>query len=257
MSYWLQCIHQWYPNLHTETYFLPPLHFNRVQYDRQEVGGQQVLVPHKAESGAIHSSLPASPKFSVSKHCNTPAGNPRSPRLPRVQDNDVRDDKAQRRVLRGLRALVDELKEVMIVVSQLKFGSYLNKPSFAAAASLLPRPVTMDAEHRQGDFDVLIIHSKHGLIAGEIKSVGDNFVRLQLTQEEEDSIVERSVQKALSQLTKSEEVLRHLVSDLPSVNIIKALMLPNITRCQLLRVVNRYLTVGKVRNEHTFFMTFI
>nr|KAG5700012.1 hypothetical protein BaRGS_001831 [Batillaria attramentaria] len=32
---WLQSVHDWYPNLHSKTYFLPPLHFNRVQYDVQ------------------------------------------------------------------------------------------------------------------------------------------------------------------------------------------------------------------------------
>lgn len=44
-SFWKECILQWYPNLHTQTYFFPPLHFNRVPYSEEKVADQTVYVP--------------------------------------------------------------------------------------------------------------------------------------------------------------------------------------------------------------------
>lgn len=162
------------------------------------------------------------------------------------QDHRMRDDKAQRLVLNGLHALAEKSPEVMVVVSQLWFGNYLNKPSYAAAAAHFPRPVAMDKQHRQGDFDVLIIHSQCGLITGEIKSVGENLARINVTQQESDDILARRIQQALQQLNKSEEVLRFLVSDLPGVYVTKVLILPFVTRWQLVRVINSHPEVGQV-----------
>nr|KAG5707767.1 hypothetical protein BaRGS_015927 [Batillaria attramentaria] len=39
-TFWRQRVGEWYPNFHSQTYFVPPLHFNRVQYDLDTIAGQ-------------------------------------------------------------------------------------------------------------------------------------------------------------------------------------------------------------------------
>lgn len=153
-------------------------------------------------------------------------------------DHHSRDDRAQERVLHCLQALAHSLQEVMMVISQLQFGLYLNKPSYAAAAARLPRAINLPESYRQGDFDVLILHSKYGLVTGEVKSVGDNFTRLQMTEQKEDEVVVKVVVKAVKQLNKAKAVLEHLVSDLPGLAITKVLLFPNITSVRLVRALN-------------------
>ena len=94
----------------------------------------------------------------------------------RVQESDFRDDTAQRHVLANLRALGNAGQEPMFILSQLNFGDYLNEPSYAAAvqASQLPRPSDLGEKYAAGDFDILLIHRRHGLVLGELKSVGIN-----------------------------------------------------------------------------------
>lgn len=170
-----------------------------------------------------------------------------------VQDSDVRDDKALRSVLRGLRTLADKLGEVMVVVSQLQFGNYLNKPTYAAAASLFKRPSQMAQQnYHQGDFDVLLLNKQYGLITGEIKSVGDNFQSLNKPEQELDAILATIVEKAVAQMKKSKDVLEFLVSDLPDVKVITILMLPNVSSTQLLRTLNSHPAAGQVMTRTTF-----
>ena len=94
----------------------------------------------------------------------------------RVQESDFRDDTAQRHVLANLRALGNAGQEPMFILSQLNFGDYLNQPSYAAAvqASQLPRPSDLGEKYAAGDFDILLIHRRHGILVGELKSVGIN-----------------------------------------------------------------------------------
>nr|KAG5692148.1 hypothetical protein BaRGS_020696 [Batillaria attramentaria] len=50
----------------------------------------------------------------------------------------------------------------MFIISQLKYGDYLHKPCYTAAAAAagvqLPKPEDLGQQYRRGDFDVLIIH---------------------------------------------------------------------------------------------------
>lgn len=62
VTYWLKCIHEWFPNLYNETYFLPPVHFNCVSYSIQNVAQVPILVPQLAAesvSQSYHSSSPS------------------------------------------------------------------------------------------------------------------------------------------------------------------------------------------------------
>ena len=101
----------------------------------------------------------------------------------RVQESDFRDDTAQRHVLANLRALGNAGQETMFILSQLNFGDYLNQPSYAAAvqASQLPRPSDLGEKYAAGDFDILLIHRRHGILIGELKSVGKNQAALNLS----------------------------------------------------------------------------
>ena len=157
----------------------------------------------------------------------------------RVQESDFRDDTAQRHVLANLRALGNAGQEPMFILSQLNFGDYLNEPSYAAAvqASQLPRPSDLGEKYAAGDFDILLIHRRHGLLLGELKSVGINHAALNLSPAQADADVAKKVKQAVKQLDKSETVVSHLLSDLaPRLTVNKTLFLPYVSKAHLHRV---------------------
>nr|KAG5695259.1 hypothetical protein BaRGS_008087 [Batillaria attramentaria] len=120
----------------------------------------------------------------------------------------------------------------MFVMSSLDFTHYLNKLD-AAHAPQFPLPGDLPFTHRQGDFDVIILHRQYGVLLGEIKSVGlyDN--------NPTDKTVADKVTKAVKQLHKCEEVVNHVMSDVaPGVSVRKTLILPYISRARLQQVLN-------------------
>nr|KAG5701749.1 hypothetical protein BaRGS_004351 [Batillaria attramentaria] len=149
--------------------------------------------------------------------------------MPRVQETDVRDDRAMQQVLQSIRQLAERRQEVMMVLSQLEFRKYLDNqvdPITAAATRLLPRPATLG--NPDGDFDILMVSRQYGLVVGEVKSVGHK------PKYTTDQAIVKTVQKAVKQLKKADVTLRQLVSDLAPVNVTRILMLPNITSQQLM-----------------------
>ena len=168
---------------------------------------------------------------------------PQPPATPfRVQESDLRDDTAQRHVLANLRALGDAGQEPMFILSQLNFGDYLNEPSYTAAVKSsqlpnLPRPEDLGQKYAAGDFDILLIHRRHGILVGELKSVGSNLPSVSRTPAQADDDVAKRVGKAVKQLDKSKRVIAHLVSDnAPGLTITKTIFLPNVRRADLQRV---------------------
>jgi hypothetical protein len=155
------------------------------------------------------------------------------------------DDNAQRRVLNCLQAMAARFPVIMCILSQLHFGSYLNQPSYAAAASRLPRPRDLiTAEKNQGDFDLIGILRHFGLLVTEMKSIGDRFDEPLQGQSDppieaqQDALVAQKLEKAIKQVDKSADVARHLTSDLRHApRVIKVIALPNISRAQLQRVI--------------------
>lgn len=138
-----------------------------------------------------------------------------------------------------------------MVVSQLQFEQYLDKPSYAKAAAFFPRPLNLTElfKHRpRGDFDVLIIHDKHGLITCEVKSVGENFSTLHCSDCEKDDILAKTVIKATGQLNKAETVLKYMVSDIPGVHVAKALVMPNVDSSRLQRALKSNSAAAEVSN---------
>nr|KAG5701746.1 hypothetical protein BaRGS_004348 [Batillaria attramentaria] len=149
--------------------------------------------------------------------------------MPRVQETDVRDDRAMQQVLQSIRQLAERRQEVMMVLSQLEFRKYLDNqvdPITVAATRLLPRPATLG--NPDGDFDILMVSRQYGLVVGEVKSVGHK------PKYTTDQAIVKTVQKAVKQLKKADVTLRQLVSDLAPVNVTRILMLPNITSQQLM-----------------------
>ncbi|XP_070184129.1 uncharacterized protein [Littorina saxatilis] len=213
MALWRQQVVKWYPDLYQRTHFLPPVHFHRTQHEELQLAwGHPVLV----------------------------TGPPLSDRPPGgaslLSQSDVRDDQSLQRVLDCLRQLAESPGEVMFVLSELKFGEYLNKPCFAAAGSALPN-IPMDKKTRrkqEGDFDVLVIHRQHGILVGEIKAIGYTLSLLPQQQQDQAVNLKKKVEQAIRQLKKAKDVLQHVVSDLqPPPRVQTTLMLPNIARAQL------------------------
>ena len=135
----------------------------------------------------------------------------------------------------------------MFILSQFHYGGYLNKPSYAAAAAQLPRPIIMAPAYREGDFDVLVIHRRYGILIGEVKTVGMNQANLNWSAAQADSVLANRVRQAVKQLDKSEAVLRHLVSDIaPDLVMKKTLFLPYVSKAQLQRVLTADPLLGQV-----------
>ena len=82
----------WYPHLFQQTYFLPPIYFNRTQHKEVQVHEKQVLVMQ-----------------------------------PLSQESDARCDSGNRLVLKSLERLSESEEAAMFVVSERKFGNSLNK----------------------------------------------------------------------------------------------------------------------------------
>ncbi|KAK7094327.1 hypothetical protein V1264_007967 [Littorina saxatilis] len=159
-----------------------------------------------------------------------------------VQESDFRDDFAQNHVMVNLQELGNSRHEAMFILSQLSFGNYLNQHAYAAAAAQLPRPSDLDTQqtkYSDGEADFVLIHRQHGILIGELKSVGRYQVDVNNPQPPADADVAKRVTKAVEQLDRSERVVRHLVSDVaPALTVRKTLFLPYVSTGQLKRILD-------------------
>ncbi|KAK7095128.1 uncharacterized protein [Littorina saxatilis] len=216
MTFWRERIQEWFPGLYTEAYFMPPVLMRRTEHTEEQLSsGQQVSVTRRP--------LQNRPRGAGSV----------------LTESDIRDDQSQQKVLDCLLHLSEKKKgdtEGMFVLSQLKFGHYLNKPTYAAAVAALPKTIQLKVDKMdQGDFDILIIHKKHGILVGEIKAIGDLFAS-PLTQAHCKTLSDK-VEHSIKQLTKADAMIKHLLSDLQGqFRILKTVMLPNLGRADLERV---------------------
>ncbi|XP_070212143.1 uncharacterized protein [Littorina saxatilis] len=242
---WRQIVTSLYPDALTQTYCVPPVHFNRVPYDRIHVPGTghaalQLLKPGAAPAHNVPqvSQRPVPP----SRHSQwTQKSQPQV--IPgRVQKSDLQDDLAQTHVMLNLQKIATIHKEVMFILSQLSFGNYLNQPAYAAAAAELPRPSQIDTKkikYSHGEADFVLIHHYNGILIGELKSIGRNQADVNNPQPPADADVAKRVTKAVKQLDRSETVVRHLVSDVaPDLTVRKTIFLPYVSTKQLQRVLD-------------------
>ena len=248
-SAWCQAIRNFYPNFLTQTYFLPPLQFNRVPYIEAELPDlsaqpsdpsqlpqdRPVIIPDPCPPGPSSAPLPQ-PLYSAP---------PTSPT--NIQESDVRSDACLKLLRDCLRVLADDQQEVMMVVCELQFQNYLDgqtDPINRAHCALLNRP--SDLRHRnldEGDFDILILHHEYGLVTMEVKAVGakQGFVP-------KDKTVVGRVQKSIEQLNKATKVLHHLVSGLTPnpIRVTRCLMVPYLTSQQLSQALTNAPDVAQV-----------
>ncbi|KAK7109760.1 uncharacterized protein [Littorina saxatilis] len=201
---WHNQVKEWFPNWKKQTYFLPPVFMRKIQRSQEMVCNQEVY---------------------VIKPPGTKAGEQG------YHDKDRREDEAFVKVLNSLEQLTE--REVMFVISKLEFRFYLNVSHYENAASMLPRPKDEglpQGKETDGDFDILIIHRQLGLVAAEMKAVGENSEERLETQKQRDQNLVNKIEQAIKQISKSREMLKYLVSEDEIKPMIRtSLMLPNIT----------------------------
>ena len=209
---------EWYPQWRERLFFVPPVFMYRTHAETTTLSGQSVSVPVPPVSEGGHAGA--------------------------LQESDVKADRAQQRVLFSFRKFFEKSNEVMFILSELQFIDYL-KDSLSAAAKTLPRPVDLKKHHMdRGDFDFLLLHRHYGLLALEMKAVGEGYCQ---ADQKKDRTIKTSVNKAVTQLQTSKTVLTHLVSDLQCPPRVKAcLLLPSISETQLQRVLQDESEMTKV-----------
>ncbi|KAK7092750.1 uncharacterized protein [Littorina saxatilis] len=249
---WLPFIRDLYPNLDTKTYFLPPLHFNRVPRSVATFAGETVSVldqptppaaPGRGGRGGRGrqrgrgAAAPPPPPAPLPPQ--KVAGKVFTSNLPSLQpspvmESDIQDDQAQYRVLQCLRGLSRRPPfQVMMVISQLEFRKFLDSssPIDVAAAAMLPN-MRNQPNPPQGEFDILVIHRDHGLIIAEIKSLGVLQYFSGRPLADQHQMIADKVERAVRQLNSQGATLARLVSDL-GVKVTKTLILPNVSSTQL------------------------
>ncbi|KAK7090980.1 uncharacterized protein [Littorina saxatilis] len=215
-NYWLKRVDDWYPELNQRVYFVPNVHMNRLHYETHAIARQDVFTTH-------------------------PPAKDRPRGQKGIALSDAEDDLETQRILDCVRAIADDaLQQRFFVLTQLGFDNYLSELLNNIAASLFPRAADFDNEQlSRGEFDLLLIHATHGLLVGELKSIGDKFRGRSLT-EKEVKATEKRIRKGLKQLDKEEKVLKHLTKDLQQPpRVRKTLLLPNLQQSQLFEVFDR------------------
>ena len=243
---WLPFIQQHYPSRMQQTYFSPPLHFNHTFYTVEDFEGEDISVMQEPQ----HHQVPHQPRIRRHRCRHQPRPQtysqgrlftPTPPGLQpsRHQETNVQDDQAQHHTLQCLKVLSDNMKEVMMVISQLRFRKYLDRdnctsPVDVATVARLPNWQSLPAQLAEGECDVLVIHREQGLIVGEIKSTGGGDFFSRQPESQQNQMIVNMVEKAVKQMNNKEMALRRLVSDL-NITITRVLICPNLISAQLLR----------------------
>ena len=248
---WLACVEEIYPKRLTKTYFLPPFFFRGIRYNVCNVNGENVLVhmPPRKEGEKRKPKSDRSKITQVKEQTAPVAGRVfTSPlRLSLEYNNDkFKADIATEIVLSCLRILSgdDQQGEVMMVISQLRFRSYLdnktdvlhaaeNEPVIKKLPSIARDSQTDEQEPREelplrGDCDVLITHRDYGLITIEVKALGADMKHIS-----DRNTVVKKMKDAVRQLNKAENFFKRVVSDIGPVNVTKTIILPHIKSRQL------------------------
>ena len=217
----------------------PPVK-NIVQTDKLSV--------HSINSPATHPS-PTVPKQKPYSLWTLQSNRENSSKPSVVQSNNIQDDFAQNHVVHNLRELGRRHKETMFILSQYSFDDYLKWSTGkrkGVGHSHLKRPADLETGFRRGDFDVLVIHRRHGVLLGEVKSVGWN-QDIQSSADQADDDIARRVERAVVQLHKSETVIRYLLDDvMPALVVRKTLFLPYVSTARLQRVLSTRQDLAKV-----------
>ncbi|KAL8590728.1 hypothetical protein ACOMHN_059953 [Nucella lapillus] len=230
---WTPFIQQYYPDLLSKTYCLPPILFYPTPQTVATIAGQTVLVRDNPSSSGTGQQQPAPPPAQVAGRVFVE--NPPDSQDVRTQESDWQGDTAHDRCLQALSGMQNE---VMFIISSLRFQNYLHNlanPLHAAAIAQLPSidDPSIPQNLRNGECDLIIIHRTYGLLIGEIKSVGGNEFFSKQTPDKQTQTIIKQIQKAVKQLENQHRALSHLVRDLPPISISMTLLLPNVSSSQL------------------------
>ncbi|XP_025113144.1 uncharacterized protein LOC112575471 [Pomacea canaliculata] len=233
-KFWLQWVEASFPALESRAYFLPPVYFNRVPMTRQSLVGQDILILQSEPGQSDQHNQPAIIHSTVSQTLTLQP----SP----FQNSDVRDDEAFERVFLCLQRMSEQNSEVLVVLSQFRFGQYLSEPWYAAMTAELPMAKNLPnslSRDRQGEFDMLVIHRLYGFVVCEVKSLGKSSEYSKMTDLELKDTIRKKLRDAVSQLDKAEAMLSHLVSDIaPGLRVTKTIAVPNLEASTVQEVVS-------------------
>ncbi|KAK7475632.1 hypothetical protein BaRGS_00033125 [Batillaria attramentaria] len=149
-------------------------------------------------------------------------------------------------LLRCFRALAERQQEVMMVIWRLDFRRYLDRqdnPLDAATTALLTRSATRGTGNREGDFMMLIIHQKYGLIVARVTLVGRCMADVQDEKEKLADIVT----EAVKELNAAGRLLTHMTSALQHLKVTKVIILPCVISGQMAHTVGDNQDVQQVR----------
>ena len=255
---WSRIISRCYPDLPSKTYYQPPVHFNRVSYSDENFAETpvQILNPteqfsdvrgdeakrriHATLRDVLHDKGPAFVVFSLAydnylnnagkQHHGPDQGtsgsaerghSERSPRgAPHTQTNGqgLGDSKLSPRSLPKVTTRPDPPQATPI----------------SAPLSMFPRPRDLEPNLQRGEFDVLILNRRVGVVLIEVKAIGDVFGVLPDLQSVRGqyTAINKRIKQALNQLQKGERVIKYLLNDLglSGVHVTKRIMLPNLEK---------------------------
>ncbi|KAK7096286.1 uncharacterized protein [Littorina saxatilis] len=193
-SYMEEYVDLYYPNFLTQTYRVPPIHFN-IQKIRQEKGYDVLDMP---------------------------------------MSKDTRGDEGENRVVSAIEILGLKYHVVrpVFIICDFQYNNYLNKlkeTMFIKGDDRRPRRAygqSVRAQH-----DCLLIHRRYGIIIISVKAVGDNFSEWANTGTDKWTAVKRTLGKVLKQLPREEKMVNMVLGDLTShLPCTKLIALPNLSR---------------------------
>jgi hypothetical protein len=242
---WMSYIRDVFPHRHSQAYFLPPIIFRKVPFSNQQIACEPVMVKNQqppepppkpkhrkrgqAEAEAAPPVKVAGAMFTTVQHAQF------------VDQSDVQGEKAQEKAVKSMQALdAASKKDVMVVISQLNFLKYLNADNIPdpaekaeAQAAIASLPCFKTAERVSRECDLVFLHYTHGVVVGEVKSVGGN-EHFQKNVDKQNGWIVKEVKEAVKQVNNQAGTLTKLVEDL-GLRVLKVLIFPNITSEQLTR----------------------
>lgn len=192
-----------YRDIMTKFYFVPYLYVNRNTYKVVDFAGEKVF---------------------ITQPCSK---------------TDLSHDKAMQTILHNLHLLAEDEKEVMFVISQFKYDTYLTTSVKSYHGHRLPMPDTLRENVKDyGDFDLLIVHRQHGLVVAVVEACGNESG--ENTETTEDTKLQEEIRNGAKRLKNAEHMIQYLLSDTPwDLPVSKTLMLPNVSQQTVIDVMNK------------------
>lgn len=246
-TFWVEWIESAFPDLASRAYFMPPVSFNRPQTRKTQETSEQ----DGKTNGLVHVTKICSPSMNYQNETAAPP-------ISNEKNGEVRDDLALQRVLYSLQRLSEDKREVLFGLNTLRFGQYMGKPCYLAAATHLPQPagLPLPKKWRKGNFDALLIHRHYGIVLLEVRAFGEDLKKSNNLQNDTSQItdIRQILREAAIQLNKAAAILSHILSEtVPGLRISKAIAVPNLTVGQVEQAIAGAPQLTQVRTLHFSF----